>query len=68
MQVYKAFYKIIRKNLAVLMIYMVIFLIYGIVLTRVYSNSQNTSFKKTKINIARSPNKPCSASILEYSI
>ncbi|MFA9399113.1 MAG: ABC transporter permease [Clostridiaceae bacterium] len=52
MQVYKAFIKIIYKNLSQIVIYIGIFLFFAIILTRVYTNPVNTDFTETKTNIA----------------
>lgn len=52
MQVYKAFFKVIFKNLPQLMIYVVIFLFFSVVLTSIYTSPVNTNFEETKINIA----------------
>lgn len=52
MQVYKAFFKVIYKNLSQIMIYVVIFLLFGVILSRTYTNPVNTNFTETKVNIA----------------
>ncbi|MDF2881441.1 MAG: hypothetical protein K0R54_1998 [Clostridiaceae bacterium] len=52
MQVYKAFFKVIYKNLSQIMIYVVIFLLFGVILSKTYTNPVNTNFTETKVNIA----------------
>ncbi|HHX22681.1 MAG TPA: ABC transporter permease [Thermoanaerobacterales bacterium] len=52
MQVYKAFFKIIQKNLAQLVIYVVVFLVFAILIANTYENPVNTDFAETKVNIA----------------
>jgi ABC-2 type transport system permease protein len=52
MQVYKAFFKIIYKNLAQMVIYVVVFILLAVTLTNTYTNPVNTNFTETKINIA----------------
>lgn len=52
MQVYKAFFKIIYKNLSQIVIYIGIFLFFTIMLTNTYKNPTNTDFTETKVNIA----------------
>jgi len=52
MVVYKAFFKIILKNLAQLMIYIVVFVSLAIGLANTNFSNQNTSFTETKVNIA----------------
>lgn len=52
MQVYKAFFKVIYKNLSQIMIYVVIFLFFAIAFARYYTSPVSTSFTETKINIA----------------
>lgn len=52
MQVYKAFFKVIYKNLSQIMIYVCVFLFLAIVLSKTYTNPVNTNFTETKINIA----------------
>jgi ABC-2 type transport system permease protein len=51
MQVYKAFFKVIYKNLSQIMIYVGVFLFFAVVLTQTNSNPVNTSFTDTKVNI-----------------
>lgn len=51
MQVYKAFFKVIYKNITQIMIYVVIFLFFAVILTKTYSNPVTTSFTDTKVNI-----------------
>ena len=52
MQVYKAFLKIIYKNLPEIIIYVVIFLLFALILSSTNSITQSTDFTETKINIA----------------
>lgn len=52
MQVYKALFKVIYKNLSQIMIYVVIFLLFSVILSRAYTNPVNTNFTETKVNIA----------------
>ncbi|HEY5561741.1 MAG TPA: ABC transporter permease [Clostridiaceae bacterium] len=52
MQVYKAFFKVIYKNLSQIMIYVVIFLFFAIVLSATYTDPLNKNFTQTKVNIA----------------
>jgi ABC-2 type transport system permease protein len=52
MQVYKAFFKVIYKNISQFIIYVVIFLFFAIVLSKVYTNPVNTNFTETKVNVA----------------
>ncbi len=52
MQVYKAFFKIILKNLNQIMIYIVVFISLAITLANTNSKPVNTSFTDTKINVA----------------
>ena len=52
MVVYKAFFKIILKNLAQLMIYIVVFISLALALANTNFSNQNTSFTETKVNIA----------------
>jgi ABC-2 type transport system permease protein len=52
MQVYKAFFKIIYKNLSQMVIYVVVFILLAVILTNTYTNPVNTNFTETKINIA----------------
>jgi ABC-2 type transport system permease protein len=51
MQVYKAFFKVIYKNLSQIMIYVAVFLGLMLLLTKTYTNPVNTNFKETKVNI-----------------
>jgi len=51
MQVYKAYFKIIYKNLPELLIYVAVFLFFAVFLTTSNSASQVTGFTETKINI-----------------
>ena len=52
MTVYKAFFKIILKNLSQIIIYVVIFISLAVTLANVNSQSIETSFTETKVNIA----------------
>ena len=52
MLVYKAFFKIIYKNLSELLIYVVVFLSLAIFLSSANSSTQSTDFTGTKLNIA----------------
>ena len=51
MQVYKAFFKIIFKNLNQLMIYVVVFVSLSAALAKTYTNPVNTNFEEVKVNI-----------------
>ncbi len=52
MQVYKAFFKVIYKNLPQIMIYIVVFLFFSVFLSSTNDKPQNISFTETKFNIA----------------
>lgn len=52
MQVYKAFFKVIYKNLGQLLIYMIIFVVFAIVLGNSKQNPNDINFEDTKVNIA----------------
>lgn len=52
MQVYKAFFKVIYKNLSQLLIYMIIFVVFAIVLGNSKQNPSDINFEDTKVNIA----------------
>lgn len=52
MQVYKAFFKIIKKNLFQIMMYVVIFISLTIALANTSTNPVNTNFTETKVKIA----------------
>ncbi|MGI6706349.1 MAG: ABC transporter permease [Clostridia bacterium] len=52
MQVYKAFFKIIQKNLPQLIIYLVVFLFFAVFLANTYTSPMSTDFTQTKVNIA----------------
>lgn len=52
MQVYKAFFKVISKNLNQIMIYIVVFLGFAIILGNMVTNPTETNFEETKINVA----------------
>lgn len=51
MQVYKAFFKVIYKNLSQIMIYVVVFLVLAVLLTTTYTSPEKTSFTESKINM-----------------
>jgi len=52
MQVYKAFFKIIKKNLIEISIYLLVFLFFAILMTTTGSDRQNIGFEEAKKNIA----------------
>jgi len=52
MQVYKAFFKVILKNRAQIMICLVVFMVLALLLSSAYKPPQNTDFTKVKVNIA----------------
>ena len=52
MQVYKAFFKIIKKNISQLLIYVVIFLVFAIAFGNLRTSPMDTDFEATKVNIA----------------
>lgn len=52
MQVYKAFFKIIYKNLMEISIYVILFLFFAVFFTLVNTSTQSTGFTGTKLNIA----------------
>lgn len=52
MQVYKAFFKIIYKNLSQIMIYVLVFIVLAVLLTNTYISPINGNFTETKVNIA----------------
>lgn len=52
MQVYKAFYKIILKNLNQIMIYVVVFISLTVALANTNNKPGETNFSETKVNIA----------------
>lgn len=52
MQVYKAFFKIILKNLNQIMIYIVVFISLTVALANTNNNPGNANFAETKVNIA----------------
>ena len=52
MQVYKAFYKVILKNLNQIMIYVVVFISLAVGLANANTNSVDTNFTETKVKIA----------------
>lgn len=51
MQVYKAFFKIIYKNLSQIIIYIVVFLSFAVALANTNTKPVNTNFSETKVNI-----------------
>lgn len=51
MQVYKAFFKVINKNLSQILIYLFVFLFFSIMLASTYENRTNIDFTETKVNI-----------------
>lgn len=52
MQVYKAFFKVIYKNLTQIMIYVFVFIFFAVFLSKNYTEPLNTNFSESKINIA----------------
>jgi ABC-2 type transport system permease protein len=52
MQVYKAFFKVILKNLNQIMIYVVVFISLAVGLANTNTNPADTNFTETKVNIA----------------
>lgn len=52
MQVYKAFYKVILKNLTQILIYIVVFISIGASFGKISSEKENSIFQETKVNIA----------------
>jgi ABC-2 type transport system permease protein len=52
MQVYKAFFKVILKNLNQIMIYVVVFISLAIGLANTNTNPVATNFTETKVKIA----------------
>ncbi|MGL5693399.1 MAG: ABC transporter permease [Peptostreptococcaceae bacterium] len=52
MQVYKAFFKVISKNLIEISIYVVIFLFFTVILGNATVNPEDTNFEDTKVDIA----------------
>lgn len=51
MQVYKAFFKVIKKNLPQIMIYVVVFMALAVGLGNVNNKTVNTDFAETKVNV-----------------
>ncbi|MGL5348015.1 MAG: ABC transporter permease [Peptostreptococcaceae bacterium] len=51
MQVYKAFFKIIKKNLIEISIYVFVFILFTIILGNATVNPEDTDFEQTKTNI-----------------
>jgi ABC-2 type transport system permease protein len=52
MQVYKAFFKVILKNITQLMIYVVVFIALAVALSNINSSPVDKNFTETKVNIA----------------
>lgn len=52
MQVYKAYFKIIKKNIGQLFIYLIIFLLFAIIFGKVSTSPKDTDFESTKVNIS----------------
>ena len=52
MQVYKAYFKIIKSNITQLLIYVFIFLAFAIILGRVSTSPSDVNFETTKVDIA----------------
>ena len=52
MQVYKAYFKIIKKNIGQLLIYLIIFLLFAIIFGKVSTSPKDTDFESTKVNIS----------------
>lgn len=52
MQVYKAYFKIIKKNIGQLSIYLIIFLLFAIIFGKVSTSPKDTGFESTKVNIS----------------
>lgn len=52
MQVYKAFLKIIQKNIPQLVIYVVVFLFFAVFLANTYTDPTNANFTGAKVNVA----------------
>ena len=52
MQVYKAFFKVISKNLTEIIIYVAVLLFFAIALGNTADNPEDMDFKETKINVA----------------
>lgn len=52
MQVYKAFFKIVLKNISQIMIYIVVFVTLAVLLSNTNAQATNTNFTETKVNIA----------------
>jgi ABC-2 type transport system permease protein len=51
MQVYKAFFKVIYKNLSQIMIYVFVFLVLTLIITKTYTSPVNMNFTETKVKI-----------------
>ena len=52
MQVYKAYFKIIKKNIGQLSIYLIIFLLFATIFGKVSTSPKDTDFESTKVNIS----------------
>lgn len=52
MQVFKAFFKIVRKNLTPIMMYLIIFLVITVIMTMNIKDTQVTSFSATSLDVA----------------
>lgn len=52
MQVYKAFFKVIHKNLGQIMIYVVVFMVLAVLMSTTYTPPGSTDFTETKVNVA----------------
>lgn len=52
MQVYKAFFKVIRSNLTSISIYLIVFVVFAIILGNTKEDPGDINFEDTKVNIA----------------
>lgn len=52
MQVYKAFFMIIKKNIPLMFIYIFIFLFFALILANVYTDPEDIGFSEAKVNMA----------------
>lgn len=66
MQVFKTFMKVIKKRLNVSMIYIVVFIIIGIVMTNTVSNDGNFTQTKLKISITDLDDTQASRALVDY--
>ncbi len=66
MQVFKTFMKVIKKRLNVSMIYIVVFIIIGIVMTNSVSNDGNFTQTKLKISITDLDDTQASRALVDY--